>query len=328
MDKTYVLGVDISKNHLDLCLLSGEQMIQQGRCANTTQALTSFLKALLVEDARQLLICAEHTGMYGYHVIVTARKLNLSLWMENPAQIKLSNGLQRGKDDVSDAHRIARYATRFRDRARLIEPAHEVIQQLEYLQSERALLVADRAKYKGQLSDQKAYMPAEVYRQKAIRLKALISEFTHQITAIEQSMQQLLASDLTINKQYCLLQSIPGVGPRLALAVIIATKGFTGFDNPRAFCCHAGVAPFKYHSGQNTFTKARVSHKASKPIKTLLHMGALSAIRGKGELRDYYIRKCEEGKAKMSVINAIRSKLIHRMFAVIKRDEEYVPILA
>ncbi|MEP1938841.1 MAG: IS110 family transposase, partial [Balneola sp.] len=38
-----------------------------------------------------------------------------------------------------------------------------------------------------------------------------------------------------------------------------------------------------------------------------------------------YQRKCEEGKSKMSVINAVRSKLVHRMFAVVMRGEKYVP---
>ena len=45
-------------------------------------------------------------------------------------------------------------------------------------------------------------------------------------------------------------------------------------------------------------------------VKTVLHMAALSAVSMKGELQDYFIRKVSEGKNKMSVINAIRNKLI------------------
>jgi hypothetical protein len=40
----------------------------------------------------------------------------------------------------------------------------------------------------------------------------------------------------------------------------------------------------------------------------------------KGEMREYFIRKVTPGKNKMSVINAIRNKLILRIFAVIKKD--------
>jgi hypothetical protein len=62
---------------------------------------------------------------------------------------------------------------------------------------------------------------------------------------------------------------------------------------------------------------------ANVNLKTLLHMSALSAIVMKGEMREYFIRKVTQGKNKMSVINAIRNKLILRIFAVIKKDQSY-----
>ena len=53
-------------------------------------------------------------------------------------------------------------------------------------------------------------------------------------------------------------------------------------------------------------------------------MAALSAIQNKNSaLRVYYDRKVAEGKNKMSVLNAIRAKLVARMFAVIKNNELY-----
>jgi hypothetical protein len=48
-------------------------------------------------------------------------------------------------------------------------------------------------------------------------------------------------------------------------------------------------------------------------------MGTLTATtRMKGELHKYYLKKVSEGKNKMLVLNAVRAKLVHRMFAVIK----------
>lgn len=49
----------------------------------------------------------------------------------------------------------------------------------------------------------------------------------------------------------------------------------------------------------------------------------MSAIQVKGELQDYYRRKVKEGKNKMSVLNAVRNKLIHRIYAVVERGEKY-----
>ncbi|OAV66287.1 hypothetical protein Barb6XT_02015 [Bacteroidales bacterium Barb6XT] len=39
-----------------------------------------------------------------------------------------------------------------------------------------------------------------------------------------------------------------------------------------------------------------------------------------GELHEYYERKVAEGKNKMSILNAFRVKLVHRMFAVIRNN--------
>jgi transposase len=53
-------------------------------------------------------------------------------------------------------------------------------------------------------------------------------------------------------------------------------------------------------------------------LKKLYHMAALSAIKMKGEFKDYFDRKVAEGKNKMTVINAVRAKLINRIFALIR----------
>ena len=70
--------------------------------------------------------------------------------------------------------------------------------------------------------------------------------------------------------------------------------------------------------------KARVSHHADKGLKAKLHMAALSAAKGRGELGAFYKRKVAEGKNPMSVLNAVRNKIIHRVCAVIQRGTPYV----
>lgn len=49
----------------------------------------------------------------------------------------------------------------------------------------------------------------------------------------------------------------------------------------------------------------------------------MSSIRANGELRDYYQRKVDEGKNKMLVLNAVRNKIIHRIYAVVRRGQKY-----
>ncbi len=59
-------------------------------------------------------------------------------------------------------------------------------------------------------------------------------------------------------------------------------------------------------------------------MKMLLHMGAVSAITNYDEFKDYYERKIKEGKNRLSVLNAIRNKILLRAVSVVKNQKNYV----
>jgi len=199
------------------------------------------------------------------------------------------------------------------------------IASLKQLVSERDMYVGDKAKYQGQLTDQKRFMNEEDYQQKAKRLKNSIKGLTENIAQVEKQIARLIDEYETLRRQHELLCSIDGVGERVAVKMIVETNAFQDFDNGRQFCCHAGVAPFKYSSGSSIRSRNRVSNRADKSIKALLHMAALVVATRKknGEMQEYYARKVAEGKNKMSVLNAVRAKLVLRMFAVIKFNKIY-----
>ena len=200
---------------------------------------------------------------------------------------------------------------------------------MKQIDSERTLYVTDLAKYKGQMKDQKEYMPKSLYERKMKRLQALMDDLEEAIQSITDEMDEVIASCPVLFRQRELLMSIDGVGRVVATNMIIATEAFTRFGDPRKFNCYAGVAPFSYSSGSSLHSKARVSHRADKVMKRLLHLAAVAVThRIGGELKKYYERKVAEGKNKMSVINALRAKIVARMFAVIKRNERYKPILS
>jgi transposase len=109
----------------------------------------------------------------------------------------------------------------------------------------------------------------------------------------------------------------------LALVAIIKTHNFTRFPNARKFACFCGTAPFEHSSGTSIKKKSRVSHLADKKMKSLLDLSAKSAIQYDKELREYYLKRTEGGKSKMSTINIVRNKILYRMFAVIKRQTPF-----
>ena len=61
-------------------------------------------------------------------------------------------------------------------------------------------------------------------------------------------------------------------------------------------------------------------------MKADLTNSARSAVLNDSELRIYYIRKSEEGKAHGTVMNAIKFKIITRAFAIINRKTPYVTL--
>lgn len=325
--KIFYLGIDVSKEKLDLCLLCDSQvqaeLVIENKMDRIKEALLLLLgKYSLTKDS--LLICAEYTGGYTYPLCCACEESDLNLWLENPTQIKYRSGIQRGKNDKLDARKIAAYACRFNQEARLFKLPEKAVETLKQLISERDLLVLERSKFKGQLTDQQFFMDKTLFQQKKKRFERLIDGLNESITEIDQQIKRLIQDDDTLSKQHKLLCSVDGIGERTAIKMIVETNGFKDFSSPRKFCCHAGVVPFEYKSGSSQRTRNKVSDRADKSIKTLLHMAALVvATRMKGELNDYFVRKVAQGKNKMSVINAVRAKLIHRMFAVIRNEQPY-----
>lgn len=332
MNDFYFIGVDVSKKKLDFCVLHENRIIIETDVTNHQGAIMAFIGKLESEfgiDVGDMLVCAEHTGQYTYPLACACETTNCRLWIENPSNIKYSSGLQRGKNDRIDARRIAVYAMRFSDKACYHSRPNAEIERLRQLEAERGLYMADLAKYKAQLNDQKEYMPKDIFRKKAKRLSAMMKTLETSIKEIVQEIETVIGSTPKLARQYELLQSIDGVGPIVALNMITATEAFTRFENARQFNCYAGLAPFRYTSGSSLHSKARVSHRANKGLKALLHLAAVSLIsKSGGEMKEYYLRKVNEGKSKMAVINALRAKIVARMFAVIRKNEFYKPILA
>ena len=144
-----------------------------------------------------------------------------------------------------------------------------------------------------------------------------------QIEALEKEILGLINDDEKLNRMYQIITSVHGIGFVTASYILVTTNEFININNPKKYACYSGVVPFQYSSGSSVRGKNRVSHMANKNIKSLLHLSALSAIQMQGDLQEYYKRKVAEGKNKMSVLNAIRNKLMLRIFACVNQNREY-----
>ena len=326
MDIRYFVGIDIAKASLDWVVYDGNKVVLQTNTANTVVGIKTVLRLLKTLPnwmPAQAVFCMEHTGIYNAHLLDFLHKLRFPIWLESSLQIKKAGGLQRGKTDSIDAQRIAEYAYRFRDQLRLWEPPRHVVQQLAMLSATRQRLIGVYNQLAGPLTEQQSFTNSTLQKQLVKSCKASLAAIDKDRQAIDKAMDALIEGDEQLNKLVKLITSVPGIGTATATEVLIATNELQTIAEPKKLACHAGVAPFEYKSGSSVRGRPGVSQHARKRLKSLLHLAAMTAIRLKGELQEYYQRKVREGKNKMLVLNAVRNKLIHRLYAVVKRGEKY-----
>lgn len=338
MKFTYFVGIDISKESFDVCFCLEEhpERFVYGKFANSAascqQLITWLRKHKVVLE--QSFFAMEHTGWYALELCCFLQDQPLAFTLYSPLHLKRSLGIARGKNDRVDAQRIAHYTFLHRHElkptqlpsARLLKPVAGAIKNLFAF---RERLVKNQASLKQTIKDLKETSHLVdnkfIIKQSERQLKLI----KQQVEQTEKQIESAIKEDDQLQNSLKLLCSIPGIGLVTAVALILATNNrpaarFTTFDNSRKFASYCGVAPFEYTSGSSIQGRTKTSHLANKRIKTLLSNCAATAIQFDEELKAYYQRKLREGKPKMVVINAIRAKLLNRVFATINRGSEYV----
>lgn len=322
------IGIDVSKAKLDLALLDpGGKKLGHAVVPNTPKGLVDCLKRWTKEELlvrEECLACFEPTGHYSNNVLRTMLGAGVSTAMVHPLEIKRRMGMVRGKNDKVDAQRIADYAMRYHDQCRLVNQNTLAVLDLRHLLAFRRRVQVEKAKHQVYRSDMYPCLGSGVRKHMDPYSKERIRQARDAVAKIDALILQQIKADPVMDKQYELLLSVELVGPVLASHLLVSTERFSRMAGARQLACQAGIAPHQHSSGASVHAKARVSHHADKGLKAKLHMAALSAAKGRGELGAFYKRKVAEGKNPMSVLNAVRNKIIHRVCAVIQRGTPYV----
>jgi transposase len=326
MEIKFFIGIDVSKNELDFAVMHGRQMMFHREIENNVKSINTFLKELLKLpgfDLKQAVFCMEHTGIYNNHLLVILHKIKANIWLEAVTQIKNSLGNIRGKNDKIDAIRIAEYAHKNRDEIRFWTPKRDVLVKLSQLASTRARLIQVRKILTNAIHENDGFITKKIAKQNENLCSQTLKSINADLLKTEKAMEQLVSEDTELKRLFGLITSVCGVGNTTATQIVITTNEFKDINEAKKFACYAGVVPFTKESG--IFKgKARVSHMANKKVKTLLHLAAMVAIQHSPEIKNYYERKVnEEKKNKMTVINAVRNKLILRIFACVKQNRMY-----
>ncbi|HRE67271.1 MAG TPA: IS110 family transposase [Cyclobacteriaceae bacterium] len=322
----YYFGIDVSKKTLDVALLKDGVLLSSHVIDNDPHSIDVFFAPYAKQfqlATDQAWICMEHTGIYNYPLLKSLGESKFHICVEPALQIKQSQGMTRGKSDAVDAVRIAQYAYKNRDSLKVWKPQPVNLHRLKALLSQRDLLIKTKLQLEVSTKECKGYLDAQLVKDLVSNSKNSLKAIDKSIYKVEEKIYAVVKSDKSLNTLFHRATSVTGIGPITAFNLIVATGAFEQIKNPKKFACHAGVAPFEHRSGTAVRGRTRVSKMADMGMKRLLHMAALSATQCEGELRNYYLRKVADGKNKMAVLNAVRNKLITRVFVCINQNRDY-----
>jgi transposase len=323
----WVLGVDVSKDSLDACLIRPfDGQLLEAKFHNNLSGfrrLKSWCKQQGCECQHDTLACMEHTGLYTRQLVHYLLSRQVKVWLEGSLQIKRSMGLLRGKSDTIDAQRIARYAQLHQAQCRPLEMSALTLEHLKDLQANRRRLLKAIQSLRTSCQELMQVDPVSGKQIQRVNREALRG-LDNSLDKVEEQILEAIGRDQRLKQTYELVLSVKGVGKVLAAMLLVYTHGFTRLTDSRKLACYSGVAPFAYESGTSVRGRTGVSSFANNELKKVLHMAAISSVQHNPDLQAYYQRRVQEGKNKMSVINAVRNKLLHRVLAVVKRGTPYV----
>lgn len=327
MKYTHILGIDISKDTIDVALMQdkADASITTNKFGNNLKGATSLLAWLKKQHVAldQVLICLENTGIYHRWLVTFLQSQQAFVWVENPSTIKWSGGLQRGKSDQIDAQRICLYAFRHQDKAQAYCPKDKALQKLADLLASRDRLIEARKMLRVPIKEMAQSRLEEESKYVENGCQKALEGIEASIREMGKEIEEIIAENKELEDNYIRICSVPNVGKIAACTLLVATNNFIRFDDAKQLASYGGIAPFPYQSGKSVRGKTQVHHMANKKIKKILHLCAVSSIRYLGEMKTYYDRKVKEGKNKMSILNAIRNKLLHRIFACVRDERLY-----
>lgn len=327
----FYLGIDVSKHWFDLSLLTvinhQKQIMVTERFDNSEKGIKEmeqWLKKQNVSFNDNTLLVIENTGIYHRLIWEFCSTHKLPIHIGNAAHIKWSFGIARGKNDVIDSQRLCNYAHKHADELKATPELNPVFIELRDMMTSRSKLVSQSGSIRSHLKELK--LSNNKATQKLIEQahKPVLDGLKKSIALIEKQILNIIHKDDTIKTNYDLLITVPGIGHLTAIYILCCTNNFVDKISGKQLACYAGVVPFQDKSGSSIKGRNKVHKMANKELKKMLHLCALSAVKCYPEFKQYYERKKKEGKHVMSILNAIRNKIVLRAVAVVNNQKPYV----
>lgn len=318
MTTTY-LGIDVSKDKLDIALGVNHTAHKHMQCTNDLPGFQHILKWAEGMDPGNVHVCLEATGQYSDPVATFLYQHGYRVSLVNPVCIKnhARSQLRRNKTDKQDAGLIADYC----------EVRHPSLWR-PLSEENKALKALSR-----RLEDLKVLRQQEGNRLHAgatneIVLHSIhttIAFFDQQIKKLEGEIKALIWKNEELKRNWELLCTIKGIGERTATVILAEVPNVTTFESARQLAAYVGLTPENQESGSSIHKKPRMSKKGNAVLRKALYMPAVVAKNWNPIVRTFCERLLQAGKCKMVAVGAAMRKLIHIVYGVLKSGRPFDP---
>jgi len=317
------VGVDVSEARLAICLLPDGARAEFSRDRRGIARLLAWLAS-----QERLLVVVEATGGLERGLTVALEQAGIAVAVVNPRQTRdfaRAAGLL-AKTDRLDAYALALYGERLRPVPR--PPRAAADQALAALVMRRRQLaqLAEAERSRARRSEDRVVVAS---------IEALLAWLRTALAELEEQIATRLAANPLWQERATLLASVPGVGT-VTVSTLLALLPELGQLDRRAIAAwrseattevapgsqpRVGVAPFARDSG--LMKGRRTIWGGRAPVRAVLSMAALVAVRHNPILRAFYQRLVAAGKAKKLALTAAMRKLLVILNAMLRDHQPW-----
>lgn len=306
-----IFGIDISKDTFDVMDCSGNYY----QFDNNTKGFVKFLK-LLSTDCHCVM---EATGYYHYQLAYFLVDNLIKVSVENPLSIKrfIQMKLSRVKTDKSDAKMICLYG-QHQDLKLWVGYSKNQMESLQMIRLLDTYTKQSTALKNKIQAEQTLGNPSKIV---VSSLKRSLKNIDRETLVLEEKLLQLVK----IEYQDILtkVESIPGIGRKTAMMLVVLTDGFNRFESSSQLCSFCGLTPVIRQSGTSIKGRVRISKIGNSKLRNLLFMCSFTACKCNKACKAIYDRITEKGKSKKLALIAVCNKLLRQAFAIAKSGVEY-----
>lgn len=307
-------GIDISKLSFDVAFMV-EGRYSYHKFSNDHTGFKLLLKVLPLDSH----IVMEASGPYYLQLACCLAGHGMAVSVVNPLVVRRFSQMRmsRAKTDKKDAMMIAEYGKT--EMPGLWNPPEQHVITLQQMEALLAGLNKERTALNNQLE---SFTCSGMLDKK---LESMIAkELEHKdglVKKINKAMEALAGQHYT--ELLSNLESIPGMGKKTAMALIVLSGGFDRFDDYRKLSSYIGICPRLFESGTSVKGKARICKMGMSRVRAMLYVCSWSAMRYNKGCRELYQRLIAKGKAKKLALIAVANKLLKQAFAIGTQKTKY-----